>query len=308
VRAVEIHRLLGRALKGLLYLRAGRREPLAVPVLTYHSVDRTGSLLSVTPAELRCHLEVLRAGGWRGLTLGKFMDRVHGQFGSGREVFVTFDDGYENFYTEAAPVLAALDFPATVFVVTDYMGARPIWYERDRRSIDRFLAGLPFSRDERGRLATAMSELGATRLMDWAQARELLRHGIDVQSHSATHPFLTSLDPEALAADLLRSRRAIEDGVGVPAQLLCYPYGDCDVRVAAAARHAGYKAGVLAEHTGPWPDPFRIGRIGISGETRPFELRFSLSSAAEDYARLRRWVAARVGSPVNHDGIRPSAS
>ena len=275
-------------IKALLYACACGRERAGVSVLAYHSVDTTGSPLSIAPAEFRDHLALLRQKGWRGLSLAEFVARLNDVPGNRKEVFLTFDDGYENFYTQAAPLLAEFGFPATVFLVTDYVGKEPLWFLRDQTAIARFLGSFAYSDAETAQLVDLMREASKTPLMNWSQARELVRYGIDVQSHSAAHHFLTTLPVPELEADLRRSRTVLEDRLGVSLDLLCYPYGDCDPRVIAVTREIGFHGGLLADYYGPWSDPFRIGRVLLNGTMRPSDVRFALSPAVDYLAALRQ--------------------
>jgi hypothetical protein len=77
-----------------------------IPILTYHSIDNSGSVVSTTPASFRLQMEALSRSGYRTLTVGQFTDRITaGQWPSEKTVVLTFDDGFENFFTEAVPVL-----------------------------------------------------------------------------------------------------------------------------------------------------------------------------------------------------------
>ena len=100
-------------------------------ILTYHSIDNSGSPVSVTPAAFRQHIEWLASGSTRVLSLG---DIVHGSQ-SDDAVALTFDDGFENFSTEAWPLLRAHRFPATLFVVTGQVGRTNAWQGREEPGI-----------------------------------------------------------------------------------------------------------------------------------------------------------------------------
>lgn len=287
-----IRRILKHGLKKALFAALHKQESEGVRLLAYHSVDRTGSLLSVTPEKLRAHLSYLRQNGWRGLSLSEFLARLAGEIGGPREVFLTFDDGYENFYTHAAPLLAEFAFSATVFLVTDYMGDTPLWFRRDRDAINRLLDRFVYTQGERTEMEMLMSGGETGRLMSWPQAQELLAQGIDFQSHSSQHRFLTSLSSDELLADLMRSRQRLTEKLGVTNELLCYPYGDCNAQVVEAARQTGFRAGVLANYHGPNADPFRIGRVLLNSDTSSVDFQFTLSPAIDAYVALRRRVSS----------------
>lgn len=286
---------VNRGLQRILHAAAGGGRNRRVTVFMYHSVDETGSLLSVRPDDLRRHLSFMQREGCRALTAAEFVDRLGRPQGAANEVFLTFDDGYENFYTEAAPILAEYGFPATVFVVTDCVGGRPVWLGRDEAAIDRLVDTLPVTRRTYQTLGEARRSFADMRLMGWDQLRDLVGKGIDIQSHSASHHFLTALPAGDVAADLRRSIATLEDRLGASPRLLGYPYGVCDDQVARIARETGFSGALLAEYSGPSADPLRIGRVALNGGMGAFDIRFALSPALERHAALRRTLRAWWG-------------
>jgi peptidoglycan/xylan/chitin deacetylase (PgdA/CDA1 family) len=284
---VSLRRVIGRGLRRGLFVVAGRRLAHAVRVLAYHSVDDTGSTLSVRREELREHLEILRDNGWRSLSAAQYLRRLENNAADGREVLLTFDDAYENFYHEAAPLLLEHSCVATVFVPTDFIGSPPEWFRRDRAEIARFLGTLGFTGDELAAVDRMTSAAAERRLMSVTQISELLSSGFDFHSHSAGHHFLTTLPDEALEKDLRRSRQCMRQLFGVEADLLCYPYGVSDQRIARVAETVGFRAAFIATYHGYTPDRYRIGRIGLAGASGAFHLRFSLSAAIDYYVKLK---------------------
>ena len=141
----------------------------------------------------------------------------------GRVVVVTFDDGYRSTLL-ARPVLDALGWPATVFVVTDFAetGRLLAW-----PGIDEWVGG---------EHEQELTPLG------WGELGDLAGAGWEVASHTVSHPYLTTLGDAELALELERSRSIIAGRVG-SCETIAYPYGDADARVAAAAEAAGYLAG-----------------------------------------------------------------
>ena len=285
-----LRRLLGRTVRRTVYTLTSRRPVREVRILAYHSVDDTGSTLSVTAEELREHLDFLSRNGWRALSMTEYLERVEiEQSSDGREVLLTFDDGYQNFCDVVAPLLAGFGFTATVFVPTDFIGTKPEWFERDRDRIAPFLREFGFSTTELAAVERMMWSASQQPLMTTSQLRALLAAGFDVQSHSAGHHFLPSLPDDALVADLGRSAAAMAQLLGVRPLALCYPYGASDDRVHAAARQAGFAAGFRATPERRARDRFAIGRIGVAGGSGSFfDFRFYLSSAFDAYVALRQ--------------------
>jgi peptidoglycan/xylan/chitin deacetylase (PgdA/CDA1 family) len=296
---------------------AARRVP-DVRVLEYHSIDETGSSLSVSPERFREHLTLLRDRGCKSIRMEQFIKRVAGDAGDAGgagsagnsgggecEVLITFDDAYQNFYTSAAPLLEEFRFPATVFVPTDFVGERPGWTQRDAATIDRFLASVGLGEPERRRVQETTRVLAEAPLMDWAQLRELAGRGFDIHSHSAAHHFLTALPDEPLMDDLRRAREAIRANLNSEPDVICYPYGDCDDRVAKFAEGAGYRVGFLAEYYGPSRDPMRVSRSGLGGSGTTLDLRFALSPACDYVAawRARRPAPRTAAYGENRAGL-----
>jgi peptidoglycan/xylan/chitin deacetylase (PgdA/CDA1 family) len=210
-------------------------------VLCYHAISPTWPApLSVMPDRFRAQLHTLADRGYVGAT---FTEAVAGR-ARGRRVAITFDDGYRNVLTVARPILDELGWPATVFVPTDFVGRdEPMHWP----GIENWL-GSPHEPE-----LTPLS---------WDELRELDAHGWEVGSHTCSHPHLTQLDDDRLAAELTEAKRVCERELGHCASI-AYPYGDVDARVIAAARDAGYRAGAglpagrLVRSTLSWP------RIGV---------------------------------------------
>lgn len=212
-----------------------RFEPL---VLCYHAVSsnwRHG--LSVELAELERQLETFLAQGYRPAGV----DEVLG--GAGKLIHVTFDDAYRSV-ASALPVLDRLGVAASVFACAGYADeGRPLDVPELAEQARRYP----------GELAT----------MDWAGLRRLAEQGVEVGSHTVSHPHLTELSDARLADELRESRRRIAAELGRPCRLLAYPYGEQDERVRAAARAAGYEAAFALPGRVRTPDRFALPRVGI---------------------------------------------
>ena len=97
-------------------------------ILTYHSIDGSGSVISVTPEAFKAQMAVLADAGFRGVSLREALSYREGHNAwPERSVALTFDDGYANFYEDAAPTLAEHRFTATVFVVSGHVGRLNDW-------------------------------------------------------------------------------------------------------------------------------------------------------------------------------------
>jgi len=141
---------------------------------------------------------------------------LHGLWDSAPEgVCLTFDDGYESFYHEVLPLLREFEAPATLFVITGYVGRDNDW--------------------------DAHLGLNRRRHLDWGQIREAARAGVEIGSHTCTHRDLTRLPPDEVQRELLLSKREIEDRLGREVISLALPFGAATLEVFSQARQAGYR-------------------------------------------------------------------
>lgn len=176
-------------------------------ILTYHSVDSSGSPVSIEPGLFRRHVEWLASGRVPVVS----MERLLGLPAGASAVALTFDDGFANFATEVAPLLTAHGLPATLFVVTGHVGADNRWRGRSD-------AGIP-----------------VLPLLGWDDLGRLREAGITLGAHTRTHPRLTRLEGARLEAELAGAAAEMEGRLGAPPCGLAYPYGDVDDRVVRAA-------------------------------------------------------------------------
>lgn len=189
--------------------------------LGYHSVAVDGPpYLSLTPRTFERQLDLLVRRGFRSGTRSDLERLGGGERLRGRRAFLTFDDGFVDTLTTALPSMATRGLTGMAFVLPRHLdtGAPLAWPE---------VAG------EAARRPALM------RSMDWSMVEALVEAGWEIGSHTLTHPRLPSLSDEALRQELLDARRLVADRLG-HCDLLAYPFGDWDRRVAAAAEAAGY--------------------------------------------------------------------
>lgn len=204
-------------------LAAGALAQGQAVILQYHHVSTTTPpVTSISPAELRVHLQYLKDEGFAVLPLEQVVTTLQqGKELPQRSAVITFDDGYLSVYTEAFPLLREFGYPFTVFVT----------------------AGLVTSN---GRLYAS-----------WDHLREMGENGATLANHTVTHPYLVNRTQGQSEADWLAwVRREIEDAearilaeTGQSHKLLAYPYGEYDNAIQALVRDLGYVG--IGQHSGP---------------------------------------------------------
>lgn len=230
----------------------GRAGAERVPVLMYHRVDTclvpSEMRYCVAPMRFAAQMDALASSGYRAVGIDAFVDWLAGgPVLSDGDFVLTFDDGFRGVRDHALPVLERLGWPATIFLVTDYLGGSDCWN-------------------------SGGSDGGGTHpLLTGDEVLEMRGRGCTFHSHTRSHLSLPALDDAALADQMTTSRTAIEALLGRPADLLAYPFGHVDDRVEAAARAAGYRAAfsVQAGFNRRDVNPFRIRRLDVFGSDTP---------------------------------------
>jgi peptidoglycan/xylan/chitin deacetylase (PgdA/CDA1 family) len=238
-------------------------------VLVYHAIlsEPKGEPFRYhhTVAEFEAHLDWL-ASRYIPAGLGDFARWLRGDWQPRKPlVLVTFDDGYLNNATNAAPVLSRKGFPAVFFVASEYIGREEIlWPDMVFAHVMALInpsvddpdgrpRAVPESLETRQPLALSIVEMckncndakrreyltylteevrvdplrdaEAQRFMSWDDVRALSSAGFEIGSHTATHPILSNVSAEQLRLELVESRAAIEARTGQACTALAYPNG-----------------------------------------------------------------------------------
>jgi peptidoglycan/xylan/chitin deacetylase (PgdA/CDA1 family) len=172
-----------------------------IAILTYHSLDTSGSVVSVAPAEFAAQMACLAEMGVRGIALREAVAhrRAAGEWPPNSMV-LTFDDGYASFCEVAMPVLRRHAFRATVFPVTGHVGGRNDW-------------------------ASPVLGLGLRPMLSWEQLGEVSRDGMEIGAHTRAHRDPQRIPPSAVAEEILASRDAVERRLGFRVESFAYPFG-----------------------------------------------------------------------------------
>ena len=186
-----------------------------VPILLYHRVVAQPGPFSSTPALFDAHLSWLAEHGFTTITLAQLEERIRGRIRStGREVVITFDDGYAELGTVVAQALRHYEFTASAFLITS-------------RNPDH---------DDDGGDATYLS---------WQRARALADEGLyEFHSHTHTHEKwpLTAAEAPTLAAEITTARATLGQRLERPENEfghLAWPYGRACAPWEAEAANVG---------------------------------------------------------------------
>lgn len=188
-----------------------------LPTLMFHHVgdpppgaDEIRQGLTVSGADFEAMMAYLKQAGYHPVSEKQlFKALFKGEALPANPVMLTIDDGYDDNFSVAAPILEKYGFPATFYIITD--------------------------------------KVGTPEYMSWDQVKSLDSRGMDIGSHTCSHADLASLGSAELELELTDSARKLESNLGHPVYWLCYPAGKYDEGVELAARRAGYLLATTTE-------------------------------------------------------------
>jgi peptidoglycan/xylan/chitin deacetylase (PgdA/CDA1 family) len=211
-------------------------------VLCYHGISETWPApTSVRPDDFERQLEELARRGYRGATLSEALTVSPAE----RTLVVTFDDAHRSVLELAAPIMARLGIPGTVYVPSSFPDSKkPMAW-------DGYDAWLGTEHEH---------ELHC---MGWEELRGLAAEGWEVGSHTCTHPRLSRIEDDRIEAELTASRSECEENMGAPCTSFAYPYSDYDERAVRAAAKAGYRFAVTVPRGPAQALPLQWPRVGV---------------------------------------------
>lgn len=195
------------------------KENSQVAILCYHDFSETKNPteMRMKTSQFKEQMESLKASGIPVISMKDLLDWKHGdKLLPAFSVIVTIDDGWKAVYTDAYPVLKALNYPFTLFLYTKYVNSG-----------------------------------GAS--LTWDMVKEMMQHGAEIGSHSSTHPYPADWRKAKRQGDekyknfirmqLADSKKVLEENLGVPIETFCYPGGYNTPAIVELLKEAGYKAG-----------------------------------------------------------------
>lgn len=189
-----------------------------VPVLAYHQVDVEFELgvNSISPRTFESQIRFIVEQGYTAITPDRLIQAITSHSALPRcSILITFDDGYESFYTYAYPILEKYGLTATVFMLAGYIGRFNGWDMRRRFKRPKHLSS--------------------------GQIQMLFKNGIGFGSHGLHHRFLTHCSRIEAKAELEESKSRLEYLLQHPIQSFAYPYGSVNSETADMVQSAGYR-------------------------------------------------------------------
>jgi peptidoglycan/xylan/chitin deacetylase (PgdA/CDA1 family) len=249
------------------FILENRRD--RIPVIIYHRLVSDEDLMLcrkfsyvVSLSNFEQQMRYLKEEGYVPIDLNDYLFyKEHPHDLPEKPVIISFDDGYENNYRYAFPILKKYGFKAVIYSITDPDAPLFLQFE------------LP------------------EKLLSPEQMKELSDNGISIQGHTATHPYLKEIDEKGIYRELTECKEIIEKITGKPVVHMAVPYGSMDDRLFKIARDVGYKTlSIPGKGTiNLASDPYDIKRLSVHNNTTIKQ--FSMLVGSPTYAVLNRIYA-----------------
>lgn len=136
--------------------------------------------------------------------------------------------------------------------------------------------------------------------LTWAQAREMASAGVEIGSHTVSHPILTTLDADALRHELAESKRHVEAELVQECQSFAYPNGspaDFGAREKTVLRECGYSCGLsLNGALNERPDVYEVDRINVGRHLDPPAFHVAMTGILGAARRTRNRLLGAGGN------------
>ncbi len=177
-----------------------------VPILMYHRFGYEESSLFVTPENFTRQLAYLKNKNYEVISLDELVEGIKNEKKfKHRTVVITVDDGYEDNYIYAYPILKKYGFPATIFIIANFIDNKKDY-------------------------------------MNWEEIRTMSKDNISFGGHTKNEAYLPSIKKkEILWDEIAGCKKLIENKIGKPVDYFCYPTGGFTEEVKVFVRKAGYK-------------------------------------------------------------------
>ncbi len=240
-----------------------RRNQGGLAILMYHKIgipprESRMKKLWVEAKKFERQIDYLVKNRYNILTFAELVDNLTlGKSISDKTVIIGFDDGFENNYTEAFPILKRYNLKAVIFLTVAYIGGKSDWEE----------PSVEFSHP----------------MLNWEQICEMAEYGIEFASHTLTHINLVFCQNnyKLLEYEINESKRILEEKLKQPITAFSYPYGAgaYNEKIKEIVKKAGYKTACgIKQGKVPFspPDLFNLKRILVRGDDNMIDFRMNL--------------------------------
>ena len=231
---------------------------MKIPVLYYHKIDypkkdAVFKGLYVTPGQFKRQLSILKFLGYETINPKEILSFIKGhKLSVKKPILITFDDGYENNYLNAYPILKSAGFTSMIFVSSGFIGKKNAISDERERVKENFL--------------------------NKTEIKEMFNNGFFIGSHGINHYYLDRLEEGLMIGELIASKAYLENITGSAVDFFSYPFGVYSANVMRAVKNAGYAAAFTTVNgkIEAGDNSFELKRISVNGYNSIFNFIFKI--------------------------------
>ena len=228
---------------------------MRIPILMYHSISDQKNSMSVSPKKFYQQMSLMMNMGYESIDF----HNINLNQNNKKKFIITFDDGYEDIYLNALPVIKKLNLKATCFFVSNLIGGFNKWDVNKKNYVKK-------------------------KLMNLDQIKNWCANKLVVGSHSFDHQNLKNLNYNEKTKQLEESKKFFDNYLNINVRVFSYPYGSYDSEIVSIAkknydyavttRRSRYKVGLF--------DNLLIPRIPINEKDSLFKFILKIKTFYED--------------------------
>ena len=231
---------------------------MKIPVLYYHKIDypkkdAVYKGLYVTPKQFKMQVALLKFLGYDTVSPKDILSFVKGhKISVKKPLLITFDDGYENNYLNAYPVLKAAGFTSLIFISTGFIEKKNIVSDEREKVREDFL--------------------------NKSEIKDMFKDGFFIGSHGINHYYLDSLEEGVLLGELIASKAYLENILNAPVDFFSYPFGAYNPNVMRAVKKTGYLGAFTTARgrVGVGDNSYELKRIPVNGYNSIFNFLYKI--------------------------------
>jgi len=230
-----------------------------IPIIAYHRVsDFRQNALTVSTKVFGQQMSYLKEKGYHRISLGDLLNfHLNRSFNlPAKPIVITFDDGFQDNYLYAFPILKQFGFKATFFLILDLIGT-----------------GIIFEKDK-----LEKPDLSKDMMLSWNEVRKMHEEGMEFGAHTCSHANLLDVSQKAAEQEIFDSYWKFEQKTGYTPLFFCYPYGVFDEGIKTLVKKAGFRGAVVTPNRHiDKEDLFTLFRVGIYGHNSLRTFKFKIS-------------------------------
>lgn len=218
---------------------------MKIPIICYHKIGYAEKrdirpALFIKPFQFKLQMLIIKLLGYRTINIDELLSYLNGErISAKKQILITFDDGYENNYINAYPILKKMNLVATICVCTAYIGIKESIFEREK-----YIKG-----------KIPENYLTEEEIVEMSQSN------ISFCSHGVNHFYMDELEEKDLENEINKSKEKLEKILDKEISFFCYPYGRYNEKTIEALKNAEYQGA------------FTIKRGKVTKEDNPYELK-----------------------------------